>query len=280
MSIHSSHIFSRTIRHGFTLIELLVVIAIIAALSGMVMTVVPALREQARRMVCMSNLRQHGSGITAQAMDFKNVVRATVRVGDLVGWYPNLIWRDTHPQLSGEWNLAGYLDYLEGTANAHAEITPGGTWTLVGAGSAVFSCPSKPLSKDIYGIVWQTRSVATGNPLLSVGYSYFGRTEVMPPGFVSDDQRLTQRRIEAHRLVMSDTVFRWHVDGTWRVNHGGPVAVAGANGPALRGANQVFGDGRVQWKSAADFKVPALRDGWASASALWSEQIGSDGFFF
>ena len=44
-------------RRGFTLIELLVVIAVIAVLMGILMPVLRMVREQARTVVCRSNLR-------------------------------------------------------------------------------------------------------------------------------------------------------------------------------------------------------------------------------
>lgn len=47
-------------RKGFTLIELLVVIAIIAMLMAIMMPVLNMVKEQARSVVCRSNLRQYG----------------------------------------------------------------------------------------------------------------------------------------------------------------------------------------------------------------------------
>lgn len=54
---------------AFTLIELLVVIAIIAILAAILFPVFAQAREQARKISCLSNIKQLGTAIAMYTQD-------------------------------------------------------------------------------------------------------------------------------------------------------------------------------------------------------------------
>jgi prepilin-type N-terminal cleavage/methylation domain-containing protein len=60
---------SRSLVSGFTLIELLVVISIIAVLLSILLPVLSASREQGKKLVCLSNMKQIGMAASAYLND-------------------------------------------------------------------------------------------------------------------------------------------------------------------------------------------------------------------
>ena len=133
---------------GFTLIELLVVIAIVALLIALLLPAVKRARESARRVTCLSNVRQITTAIHAYAGDF-----------------------DGHLPVSHE-GMNSYLNFEVATPVYPHRVAEGtqlsdgftGHGMLYGLGyfsdPRVYYCPTQPypLFSYPYGWDWNYRS--------------------------------------------------------------------------------------------------------------------------
>jgi prepilin-type N-terminal cleavage/methylation domain-containing protein len=82
----------RTVR-GFTIVELLVVIGIIAVLISILLPVVSRMREQARRVADMSNLRQLCGAVIDMAKDNRGTFpNPTAPSSTSVDWFSGDMW--------------------------------------------------------------------------------------------------------------------------------------------------------------------------------------------
>jgi prepilin-type N-terminal cleavage/methylation domain-containing protein len=85
---------ARLIRNAFTLIELLVVIAIIAILAAILFPVFAQAREQARKITCLSNIKQCSLGVLMYIQDYDEQVILCVVGSPHSNGSDSFVWQD------------------------------------------------------------------------------------------------------------------------------------------------------------------------------------------
>lgn len=236
---------------GFTLIELLVVIAIIAILASLLLPALARSKDKARRVVCTSNLHQFGIAMTLYIEDHAEVPES---VGNTTERHPSVVnvFKKNGPQ---HMNLEALSPYVYGTKlpEGEQELEVGGIWR----------CPSnnKPTLQE-----W--RDQAAGWGYISTPYSFFGRVDRWSHLATRPDE-LTGNDLQASRLLATDILYFWHVTSTWTFNHAPRASWNESSTPSsMAGLNQLFGDGRVEWKSVKKFDLDELRPNNPEVSAV------------
>lgn len=203
---------------GLTLVELLIAIAIIATLTTIALPTATTVWERSRRMACANNFRQCGVALYAYAGDYEDVLpRVNSNSGNDADIY----------RMPGYTSMVTYMKPYVGSFM---------TWRCAAVRAAPIDDPRNTAANLRASIVYW--------PHLSYGSS--------PLAFVSP-ANLSHHGSKT--VLMQDELYLF--SGKWRTNHskGGVRRVANANNPSLemyfdgypRGANILFGDGRVSW---------------------------------
>lgn len=210
---------------AFTLVELLVTVAVIAVLAGLLLPALTSAHERARRVHCVSNLRQIHLAITMYADEHQDwlppkfeVKKTVLKADELAkGKQLQTVTNGSHIV------LAPYL----GSSEARV-LTSDGGYTV----ARVFLCPSDRGDLTSRVSVFERR-----------GTSY--QVQGSEPGRKAEDQHKNRLSLAMTTDVARDLFKPWDSDDPLKVME---KVAKGELGPVkwhARYFNKVMGDGRV-----------------------------------
>ncbi len=249
-------------RQAFTLIELLVVIAIIAILAAMLLPALSSAKERAKRISCMSNLKQQGTALFVYVGDFNDRIPKPMYTGLTGGLTP----------------YATYLLYANaGAAGASAAGATDATNVMVFYGTGVikdgkiFYCTSAAGQTDpafqyasysSANVQWPAyysstaATIVSGTPFVRNSYSYYpqGNQSIVAGTLTWYPPATKSVELLATRSILTDTLYAY---GT----------IPHRSGKNVNAMNMVWGDGHA---SASTSKAALDATLWNNGnSALW-----------
>ncbi len=206
----------RLTRAGFTLIEVLVVVAIIALLLAILLPTLSRAREQAKRTVCGSNLKQM---LTAHHM----------YAGASSGWLPFSVPNFNASMTWMVWQNFGVKGYPKSGWVHHGLLYSSRLIKL----PEVFFCPSYRTYPHVYPDGWKHFVAPNGSEAVATSYAYAlnGQVDQYPAG-VRVNARLERLKVREplHSCVFLAKEDKRQRRGVW---------------PHRGGVNAGFSDGSV-----------------------------------